>query len=72
MNDQLPRPRFEAQQQAMPGASDAMNPRPDHGYCGSGRLDNKAALTTGADSGIGPAIALAFAREGADVLIMKS
>jgi NAD(P)-dependent dehydrogenase (short-subunit alcohol dehydrogenase family) len=72
MNDQFPRPPFEPQQQPMPGASNAMNPRPDYGeasYRGAGRLDNKAALITGADSGIGRAVALAFAREGADVLI---
>ena len=49
-----------------------MNPRPDHGeesYRGSGRLAGKAAVITGADSGIGRAVAIAFAREGADVLI---
>jgi NAD(P)-dependent dehydrogenase (short-subunit alcohol dehydrogenase family) len=72
MNDPFPRPPFESQRQAMPGTTDAMNPRPDHGedsYRGSGRLENKKALITGADSGIGRAVALAFAREGADVLI---
>jgi NAD(P)-dependent dehydrogenase (short-subunit alcohol dehydrogenase family) len=49
-----------------------MNPRPDHGeesYKGSGKLAGKAALITGADSGIGRAVAIAFAREGADILI---
>ncbi len=49
-----------------------MTPRPDHGeegYVGSGRLSGKIALVTGADSGIGKAVALAFAREGADVVI---
>src|SRR3954466_9662057 len=49
-----------------------MSPRPDHGehtYRGSGKLTGKAALITGADSGIGRAVAIAFAREGADVLI---
>jgi NAD(P)-dependent dehydrogenase (short-subunit alcohol dehydrogenase family) len=49
-----------------------MRPHPDHGeqsYRGSGRLSGKAAVITGADSGIGRAVAIAFAREGADVLI---
>jgi NAD(P)-dependent dehydrogenase (short-subunit alcohol dehydrogenase family) len=49
-----------------------MDPKPDHGetsYRGSGRLDGKAAVITGADSGIGRAVAIAYAREGADVLI---
>jgi NAD(P)-dependent dehydrogenase (short-subunit alcohol dehydrogenase family) len=49
-----------------------MRPKPDHGeesYTGSGRLQGKAAVITGADSGIGRAVAIAFAREGADVLI---
>jgi hypothetical protein len=61
-----------AQQQEPPGRTGAMNPRPDHGeesYRGSGRLAGKAAVITGADSGIGRAVAIAFAREGADVLI---
>ena len=56
----------------MPGKTAKMTPVPDHGettYRGSGRLDGKKALITGADSGIGRAVALAFAREGADVLI---
>jgi NAD(P)-dependent dehydrogenase (short-subunit alcohol dehydrogenase family) len=49
-----------------------MDPKPDHGeesYRGSGRLTGKAAVITGGDSGIGRAVAIAFAREGADVLI---
>ena len=61
-----------AQQQEPPGWTGQMSPRPDHGeesYRGSGRLAGKAAVITGADSGIGRAVAIAFAREGADVLI---
>jgi len=69
----LPQPPFEAQEKiAPPGLTREMHPRPDHGeetYRGSGRLEGKAAIITGADSGIGRAVALAFAREGADVLI---
>ena len=71
MNEQ-PRPPFPAQKQPMPGATAAMNPRPDHGeksYKGSGKLKGLKAVITGGDSGIGRAVAIAFAREGADVLI---
>lgn len=56
----------------MPGHTGALQPKPDHGeetYRGSGKLNGKKAVITGADSGIGRAVALAFAREGADVLI---
>lgn len=61
-----------AQQQQPPGSTATMRPRPDHGeesYRGSGRLAGKTAVITGADSGIGRAVAIAYAREGADVLI---
>jgi NAD(P)-dependent dehydrogenase (short-subunit alcohol dehydrogenase family) len=61
-----------AQQQNPPGTEQQMHPVPDHGeasYRGSGRLAGKAAVITGADSGIGKAVAIAFAREGADVII---
>lgn len=67
-----PRPPYPSQQQPMPGSTSAMKPRPDHGeesYQGSGRLAGKKAVITGGDSGIGRAVAIAYAREGADVLI---
>lgn len=62
---------FPAQHQQPPGSEQQMNPKPDHGeesYRGSGRLQGKIAVITGADSGIGKAVAIAFAREGADVV----
>jgi NAD(P)-dependent dehydrogenase (short-subunit alcohol dehydrogenase family) len=67
-----PTPPFEPQQQSVPGTQSKMNPVPDCGetcYKGSGRMANKVALITGGDSGIGRAVAIAYAREGADVVI---
>ena len=70
--DQGPEPPFPEQEQEPVGSEAEMDPPPDYGeesYVGSGRLAGKAALITGGDSGIGRAVALAYAREGADVLI---
>jgi len=67
-----PQPKFKPQEQDSPGFEHKMDPLPDYGldsYKGSGKLQDKVAVITGGDSGIGRAVALAYAREGASIVI---
>lgn len=70
--DKHAKPPYPEQEQKVPGTEKEMTPKADHGeesYKGSGKLEGKKVIITGADSGIGRAVAIAFAREGADILI---
>src|SRR5689334_14095980 len=67
-----PAPPFPKQHQSKPGSESSLDPAPLYDapfYRGSGKLDKKVTLITGGDSGIGRAVAILFAREGADVVI---
>jgi NAD(P)-dependent dehydrogenase (short-subunit alcohol dehydrogenase family) len=70
--EKYPKPPYGKQKQDVPGQEGEMSPKADHGedtYRGSGKLEGRKAIITGGDSGIGRAVAIAYAREGADVLI---
>ena len=74
MNIHYPQPPYPSPKQPMPGTTGKMDPRPDHGeqsYKGSGKLKGMKAIITGGDSGIGRAVAIAYAREGADIAISE-
>lgn len=70
--EKYPKPPYQEQDQDVPGREKEMKPQVDHGensYKGSGKMEGRSAIITGGDSGIGRAVAIAFSREGANVLI---